>query len=455
MTLDRRSVLGAAVVAGAAAAALSAGPRPAAAKTGAAMGASAIDLGIEPGLDTDQADAMAAAIERLAATGTPLLLPPGRYAVSSLALRPGARLVGVPGATVIEFVGDERFIFADGGAGIAIEGITFDGQSRPLDPGRADGLLTLNDCDGLSLRDVTVRGGLLNGVSLRRCSGRVTHCLIEACGATAVFSFDAKGLEIAHNDVRRIGNNGVQVWTDKPGEDGTLVVGNRISMVEARAGGTGENGNGISIFRAGSVVVSGNRITDCAFSAIRSNAGSNCQMIGNSCERLGEVALYAEFGFEGVIIASNLVDTAAQGISVTNFNEGGRLAVVQGNLIRNLFMRKESEDTRGYGIAVEADAAVTGNVVENAPAAGILVGWGRYKRDVAVTGNVVRESHVGIGISSEFDGGIVFAAHNFISGARDGGIRAMDHGAPIGPDLSRTSSEAYPNIAVQANVSIK
>jgi putative cofactor-binding repeat protein len=63
------------------------------------------------------------------------------------------------------------------------------------------------------------------------------------------------------------------------------------------------------------------------------------------------VALYAEFGFEGALIASNLVDTAATGISVTNFNEGGRLAVVQGNLIRHLFRREqEPEDKRGHGI---------------------------------------------------------------------------------------------------------
>ena len=68
-------------------------------------------------------------------------------------------------------------------------------------------------------------------------------------------------------------------------------------------------------------------------------------MIANSCARLGEVALYAEFGFEGALIANNLVDTAATGISVTNFNEGGRLAVVQGNLVRNLSAASRSRRT--------------------------------------------------------------------------------------------------------------
>src|SRR5205814_1615437 len=84
--------------------------------------------------------------------------------------------------------------------------------------------------------------------------------------------------------------------------------------------------------------------------------------------------LYAEFGFEGALIASNTVDGAAIGISVTNFNEGGRLAVVQGNLVRNLLPRRpggtDPGDGAGIGIYVEADSAVSGNVVENAPTAG-------------------------------------------------------------------------------------
>ncbi len=36
---------------------------------------------------------------------------------------------------------------------------------------------------------------------------------------------------------------------------------------------------------------------------------------------------------------------------------------MQGNLNRNLFFRKDV-DSRGIGIAVEADSAVSGNVVE-------------------------------------------------------------------------------------------
>ena len=39
----------------------------------------------------------------------------------------------------------------------------------------------------------------------------------------------------------------------------------------------------------------------------------------------------------------------------------------------------------GIGIYVEADTAVTGNVVESATRAGIMAGWGPYLRDVTIT----------------------------------------------------------------------
>ena len=42
---------------------------------------------------------------------------------------------------------------------------------------------------------------------------------------------------------------------------------------------------------------------------------------------------------------------------------------------------------------------MTGNIIENAPVAGISVGWGQYLRDVSVTGNVVRSAGVGIAVS--------------------------------------------------------
>src|SRR3954453_7732979 len=101
---------------------------------------------------------------------------------------------------------------------------------------------------------------------------------------------------------------------------------------------------------------------------------------------------YVEFGFNGGVVANNLVDGASVGVSITNFNEGGRLATATGNVLRNLFRRPDPDTGamgQGVGIAVEADAAVTGNVIEGAEFAGLSVGYGPYLRDVLVSGNVV------------------------------------------------------------------
>ena len=74
------------------------------------------------------------------------------------------------------------------------------------------------------------------------------------------------------------------------------------------------------MFRAGNVIVRGNHIRNAAFSAIRGNSASDMQIIGNNCSELGEVAIYSEFGFQGSVIADNLIDGTETGISVTNFD---------------------------------------------------------------------------------------------------------------------------------------
>jgi uncharacterized secreted repeat protein (TIGR03808 family) len=278
---------------------------------------------------------------------------------------------------------------------------------------------------------------------------------VLGAASVAIFSLDALGLVIARNTVREAGNNGIQVWRTKPGDDGTLILDNRIEDISAWAGGSGQNGNGINVFRAANVVVKGNRIRGCQFSAVRGNAASNLQVVGNNCTGIGEVAIYAEFGFEGAIIANNVVDGAAIGVSVTNFKDGGRFAVVQGNVIRNLLPKRPSgtdpDDIAGVGIGVEADTAVNGNVVENAPTAGILLGFGQYLRDVTVTGNVVRQAPVGIGVSVTPGAGAAVIADNLIAGAGRGAIVGMERHKAVTGDLAKDGAERYAQLAISGN----
>ena len=199
-------------------------------------------------------------------------------------------------------------------------------------------------------------------------------------------------------------------------------------------------------------IVRGNRIRNCAFSAVRGNSASAIEITGNSCSGLGEVALYSEFSFEGAVIANNAVDGALVGVSVTNFNEGGRLAVVQGNIFRNLARHTgQTEQEVGIGIYVEADTAVTGNVVENAEFAGVVAGWGPYLRDVTITGNVVRAASIGIGVSVVPGSGGTIIANNMITGSRRGAILGMDHIAVVTGDLAKEGAARYAHLAIRDN----
>jgi uncharacterized secreted repeat protein (TIGR03808 family) len=205
-----------------------------------------------------------------------------------------------------------------------------------------------------------------------------------------------------------------------------MIVGNRITNIGAVSGGTGQWGNAINLFRTDNVLVSGNRIEGAAFSAVRGNAARNLQIIDNNCRAIGETAIYSEFGFENAIVARNFIDGAANGISVTNFNNGGRAATVSGNIIRNIVaIGPYTPDAPGFGtgIAVEADTTVTGNMIEGTARFGINAGWGPYLRDCVLSSNVIRDAQVGIGISEAPGAGTVLVSANVI-GARQGAIRA-------------------------------
>jgi uncharacterized secreted repeat protein (TIGR03808 family) len=444
--VGRRQVMLAGLGAGIA---VASGPRLARAREEADVPQAFSTNGLVPGGGIDQTASLQEAADQAAQSGTPLFLPAGVYSTSRLTLKSGTQIEGVPGRSVIQYRDGGAILSLEQAENVRLTGLMLDGGSQPLGDGGS--LLKATEAKRLDISDCRFVNSTEDGVVLRKVSGRISDCEIGDIRKGGLFSEDAAGLEIAHNHLRDCGDNGILIWRSDPGEDGTIVTSNRIERIAAKSGGSGQNGNAISVFRAGSVLINGNRIADCAFSAIRSNSGSNCQMIGNSCARLGEVALYAEFAFEGAVIANNVVDKAAMGVSVTNFKQGGRLAVVQGNLIRNLFFRKDA-DSRGIGIAVEADAVVSGNVIEGAPAYGILIGWGSYLRDVSVTDNLIRNAHIGIAVSTDPSAGAALITDNMITGTKEGAIRAMNGPTPIGPDLAQGSAEAYPNLAVYSNV---
>jgi uncharacterized secreted repeat protein (TIGR03808 family) len=408
-------------------------------------------LGLRPNAADDQSMTLQRAIEHAAASHAVLHLPPGFYRAGSLQLPSYAAIAGVAGATRIVMAGGPSMLSSTGSDHVSISGLVLDGAGIPLPDGR--GLVHFTQGRSMRIADCEIVSAGGNGMTLQAVAGEVTGNTVSA-GVYAIFSNDAAGLRIAGNTVRGAGNGGILIWRSKSGDDGTLVVDNRIEDVANKSGGTGQYGNAVNVFRADNVIVRGNRIRNAAFSAVRGNAASNLQIVGNTCTGLGEVALFAEFGFQGAVIANNIVDRAAVGVGVANFKEGGRLAVVQGNLIRNLVRDHPpgSDPTIGaIGIGLEADTAATGNVIENVKGIGIQAGWGPYLRDVAVTANVVRGADYGIAVSVVAGAGAAVIANNLVSDTRLGAIVGMEWTKLVADDLNRDGAPRYAQLSIGGN----
>jgi uncharacterized secreted repeat protein (TIGR03808 family) len=452
MRLDRRHLiaLAAATTAGAGTSAARAAPSTSPIST---FGVDATQFGVRPGSSDDQSRSLQRALDETARTRSPLALPPGTYRVGDLKLAPGAQLIGVRGASKFVLSEGPSLIAGAGADNVTLSGLVLDGGRRPLPEQR--GLVQLEHCRNIKIVDCEVTGSGRNGIVGIAIDGEIVDTAVNGSADVAIHVLDADGLVLARNRIHGAGNNGIQVWRSSKGHDGTIVADNRIEKVDNRSGGSGQYGNAINVFRAANVVVRGNRIADCAFSAVRGNAASNILIEGNNVTGVCEVALYAEFGFEGALIANNIVDGAAIGVVTTNFNEGGRLAVVQGNIIRNLLPRRpagtDPGDGAGIGISVEADSTVTGNVVENAPTMGIMLGFGHYLRDVAVTGNVVRVADVGIAVSVAPGAGTALIANNVIAETRHGAIVGMARSLLVTGDLARSGADQYANLTVSGN----
>jgi len=417
------------------------------------LGRDASQYGIRPGSPDDQTKALQRAIDDAARTQAPLALPPGVYRTGMLRLQHGTQLVGVRGATKLVFNGGASMLSGEGAASIGLTNITLDGGGIPLPTRR--GLVHCLGGRDIRIIDCEIIGSGGNGIWFEQISGDVSGNIITNTATTAVVSFDAQGLLVSRNTISGTNDNGIEILRTAIGDDGTLVLDNRIEDIKAGPGGSGQYGNAINAFRAGNVIVRGNRIRNCDYSAVRGNSASNIQITGNSVSDVREVALYSEFSFEGAVIANNTVDGAAFGVSVCNFNEGGRIAVVQGNIIRNLLPKRPigtaPDDDAGIGIYVEADTSVTGNVIENAPSFGIVAGWGKYLRDVAITGNVIRKAFIGIGISVAPGAGTALVNNNMISEAPRGAVVGLDHARPVTPDLSVEGAQRFAQVAIGTN----
>ena len=452
MDLNRRHLIGASSAGIAGALAMPTDAARAAPLT-SLLGRDATQYGVRPGSSEDQTRALQRAIDEAARAQVPLALPPGVYRTGLLRLPNGSQLIGVRGATKLVFTGGPSAIQSDGSDSIGLTGISFDGGNIPLPTRR--GLIHVLGGRDVRITDCEITGSGGSGIWLEQVSGDISGNIFTNIAVTAVVSFDARGLSVSRNTITGTNDNGIEILRTAIGDDGTLVTDNRIEDIKAGPGGSGQYGNAINAFRSGNVIVRGNRIRNCDYSAVRGNSASNIHITGNSVSDVREVALYSEFAFEAAVIANNIVDGAAVGVSVCNFNEGGRIAVVQGNIIRNLIPKRPigtaPDDDAGVGIYIEADSSVTGNVIENAPSYGIVAGWGKYLRDVAISGNVIRKALAGIGVSVVPGAGTALVNNNMISETPRGAVVGLDHARAVTSDLSADGAQRFAQLVVGGN----
>lgn len=455
MTLSRRDWLCTALfgtVAASAGPALAQAPRPSASAPLGMFGLEATQLGLRPGSSEDQSRALQTALVEAVKRDAPLIIAPGRYRIGNVVLPENARLIGVPGAT--------QFIAAQAGPLLvarrikraAISGIVLDGLD--IKAGQRAGLLNAEEVLDLAMSDCEFANAGSVGLTLNRTAGRIERNRFRSMRDSALFSLDSRGLSIEANTVEDCGNNGIQLWRSQAGDEQSLIRGNRINRIRNDAGGDGPNGNGISLFRAGGVVIEGNTLRDCALTFIRNNSGSAVQILGNQGRRCGETALYSEFAFEGAIIANNLVEDCAQGANITNLDHGGRLAIFANNIIRNAqkgLAPKGKEPVGGIGVHVEAEAALTGNVIENASEIGISLGWSWAMRNLVATGNIVRRTGIGIAVSLVPKERNAVIANNLISEAKLGAVVGTEFGKAVTGDLTKGEDKRAAGIRIEGN----
>ncbi|WP_327528482.1 TIGR03808 family TAT-translocated repetitive protein [Bosea sp. (in: a-proteobacteria)] len=415
-------------------------------------GLDAAQFGLRAGSPDDQSRLMQKALGEAAKRDAPLLIGPGRYRISRIALPDGARLIGVPGATHLVAAQAGPLLLGRGLGRAALSGVTLDGLG--IRAAGREGLLEADDVADLGIRDCTFINAGSVGVVLNRTGGSVETSQFRIMRESALFSLDSRGLQIERNRVEDCGNNGIQIWRSQPGDDRSSVRSNRIDRIRADAGGDGPNGNGISLYKAGGVIIEGNSLRDCALTFIRNNSGSSVQILGNQGKRCGECGIYSEFAFEGAIIANNLIEDCALGASMTNLDHGGRLSVFANNIVRNA--RKGTypgfkDPVGGMGVHVEAEATVSGNVIENASDIGISLGWSWGMRNLVATGNMVRKTGIGISVSLVPKQRNATIVGNTISEATRGAVIGTEYGKVVTGDLTRAPDARAAGVRVENN----
>ncbi len=380
------------------------------------------------------------ALNSALALARPVFILPCTIPTSALTFAPAAgspnRLViqADPGTVIWTLSGSSpHLIRMQGMVDSLFQGIIFDGANQALTEAstvvglvRFDGATTTNCVvDNCEIRNSTQSGiSFSNGARCTLRNSRIYQC------STGAWGLDSTSL-IENNSITSCSNNGISIWRSSINGDNSIVINNRIENISNASGGTGQFGNGVSIFRASAVTVQSNQIFTCRYSAVRVNGGGNAIVTGNNCFNLRETAIFIEaptvnINTNNCIVSNNVINGAGTGISVVNgglFNDGiTRGVIVSGNQVEAITVNPIPDvgytppQTSGLGIICETETTITGNYVDTAATGGIVLGTNNSARRVIATGNIVRNSRFGIGFSQNSAAVDLIVSNNIVLG---------------------------------------
>jgi uncharacterized secreted repeat protein (TIGR03808 family) len=367
------------------------------------------------------------------AANLPLFLLPGTYPSSQIDVASGNPLTigGVLGQVTIQLSGSAPYLFnVNGVNNVVIENIVFDGNNIALTDTSATAGLIKFQGSGINkflIQDCVIYNTTQAAIScFSNCSGEILRNTIYNCDR-GVFCQDA-GVNIERNNVGYCNNNGIMLWTSKQVGNTSIIINNYIHNISSSAGGTGQYGNGINIYRATGVRVADNNIYNCAYSAIRINAGGDSVVSGNYCATSGETAIWFEApgsgtSLTGGICANNIIESAGAGIAVANsglYSDGvSRRVTLIGNQISGItsvYIPNEGKNTDGCGITIEGSVNAIGNIIDTASNGGIIVGTNDAANDLVVSGNLIKGTPLGIGYSANASAAGLLISNNEVSG---------------------------------------
>ena len=255
----------------------------------------ASDYAVAANSGNDETQRLQAAINDAQARQLPLFIPAGSYHIGTVTITAPLALYSTGGGAAFRGTKQGPCIAVatprTGGppVHVRISDITMDGADSPA-PANRLGLIDASQVGNFTVERCVLRNSKVGGIHLSQVTGRISDNLVDSAAETAIASRDGT-VSIDSNTIRNSGNQGIQVSRTRIGDDGSIVSNNRIFDTKANRRGSGAYGNAILVYRAGKVSVTGNKISQSAFTAIRVNSGSDVQIIGNETTGNQECAI--------------------------------------------------------------------------------------------------------------------------------------------------------------------